>query len=75
MAVLLSVLVDRLGRRLLLLASSVGMLVCITIITGLSGSFAIGGRAAAGLAGVPMVSIYFGFYDIAFTPLAVSYPA
>ncbi|PVH85799.1 general substrate transporter [Cadophora sp. DSE1049] len=75
MAVLASSLVDRIGRRPLLLASSFGMLVCITIITGLSGSFAITAHAATGLAVVPLLFIYFGFYDIAFTPLAVSYPA
>lgn len=67
--------VDRLGRRTLLLASSIGMLVCYVIITGLSGSFANTANSATGLAVIPMLFIYYGFYDIAFTPLVVSYPA
>ena len=63
--------VDRLGRRTLLLTSSVGMLICYIIITGLSGSFATTGNSATGLAVIPMLFIYYGFYDIAFTPLVV----
>ena len=66
--------VDRFGRRPLLLASTVGMLSCYIIITGLSGSFATTGKSATGLAVIPMLFLYYGFYDIAFTPLLISYP-
>ncbi|KAL1606713.1 hypothetical protein SLS60_004120 [Paraconiothyrium brasiliense] len=67
--------VDTLGRRKLFLISSVGMLVSFILISGLSGGFATGGNSAVGLAVVPFLYIYYGFYDIAFTPLVVSYPA
>ena len=67
--------VDRLGRRTLLLTSSVGMLIYYFIITGLSGSFATADNSATGLAVIPMLFIYYGFCDIAFTLLVVSYPA
>ncbi|KAF5027833.1 hypothetical protein F66182_60 [Fusarium sp. NRRL 66182] len=72
-------LVDRLGRRPLFLISSVGMLISYVLISGLSGSFATTGKAATGLAVVPFLYIYYGFYTFAFrttsTPLVVSYPA
>lgn len=68
-------LVDRLGRRFLLLTSSFGMLVCYIVITGLSGSFAQTQNSATGLAVIPMLFIYYGFYDIAYTPLVIAYPA
>lgn len=65
--------VDRVGRRKLFLASSVGMLGSYIIIAGLSGSFANTGLAATGIAVIPFLFIFYGFYDIAFTPLIVSY--
>jgi MFS family permease len=68
-------LVDRLGRRFLFMTSSIGMLVCYIIVTGLSGSFAHTGAAGTGIAVIPMLFLYYGFYDIAFTPFVVSYPA
>ncbi|KAL3418701.1 sugar transporter [Phlyctema vagabunda] len=68
-------LVDRVGRRPLLILSSFGMLICYIIITGLSGSFANTQQKATGLAVIPMLFIYYGFYDIAYTPLVISYPA
>ena len=65
--------VDRLGRRKLFLASSIGMLCSYIVISGLSGSFANTGLAATGVAVIPFLFIFYGFYDIAFTPLIVSY--
>ncbi|KAH6997270.1 general substrate transporter [Ilyonectria destructans] len=65
--------VDRLGRRPLFLTSCVGMLVSYILISALSGSFANTAQTATGLAVVPILFIYYGFYDIAFTPLVVSY--
>ncbi|KAH7001013.1 sugar transporter [Ilyonectria destructans] len=67
--------VDRVGRRFLFLLSSVGMLVSFVLISALSGTFDTTGNKAAGLAVVPFLFIYYGFYDIAFTPLVIAYPA
>jgi hypothetical protein len=64
-----------LGRRPLLIYSSFGKLACYIVITGLSGSFANTGKASVGIAVIPMLFVFFGFYDIAWTPLVVSYPA
>ncbi|TVY38536.1 Lactose permease [Lachnellula subtilissima] len=67
-------LVDKLGRRFLLITSSVGMLICYIIITGLAGCYAETKHAGVGIAVVPMLFVYYFFYDIAFTPLIASYP-
>ncbi|PYH84780.1 sugar transporter [Aspergillus uvarum CBS 121591] len=67
--------VDRLGRRKLFLVSGFGMLVSYICITGLSGSFAETGAKDAGISVIPFLFLFYGFYDIAFTPLFVSYPA
>ncbi|KAM5344155.1 hypothetical protein ACJ41O_012692 [Fusarium nematophilum] len=75
LAVLAAAMVDRLGRRPLFLISSIGMLISYTLISGLSGGFATTGIGSIGIAVVPFLYIYYGFYDIAFTPLIVSYPA
>ncbi|KAF3347756.1 hypothetical protein VdG2_03992 [Verticillium dahliae VDG2] len=74
-AVLAAVNVDRVGRRPLFLLSSGGMLISYIIISGLSSSFAQTGMSSVGLAVVPFLYIYYGFYDLAFTPLVVSYHA
>jgi MFS family permease len=65
--------VDLFGRRRLFLTSCVGMLACYIIISGLAGSFAHTSAAATGIAVIPFLFIYYGFYDIAFTPLLYSY--
>jgi hypothetical protein len=67
-AVLAATQVDRLGRRPLLLVSSFDMLACYIIITGLAGSFAGQGNSGIGIAVIPFLFIYYGFYDIAYTP-------
>ncbi|KAM0334540.1 hypothetical protein ACHAQA_001570 [Verticillium albo-atrum] len=68
-------MVDRIGRRGLFLISSTGMLVTYVVITALSGSFDASGNASVGIAVVPCLFIFYGFYDIAFTPLTIAYPA
>jgi MFS family permease len=65
--------VDTLGRRKLFMASCFGMLASYVVISGLSGSFAYTAKAATGVAVIPFLFIYYGFYDIAFTPLLISY--
>jgi MFS family permease len=66
--------VDRLGRRPLFLASAVIMGVSYVLVTGLSGSFASNHTPAVGIAVIPFLFIFFAGYDIALTPLLISYP-
>ncbi|OAA65646.1 General substrate transporter [Niveomyces insectorum RCEF 264] len=66
---------ERVGRRPLWLISTGGMVASITVITALSGSFAQTGHSGVGLAVVPFLFIFYGFYDIGWTPLAWSYSA
>jgi MFS family permease len=66
--------VDRLGRRPLFLASAVIMGVSYILVTGLSGSFANNHTPAVGIAVIPFLFIFFAGYDIALTPLLISYP-
>lgn len=65
MAVSAAVSVDKLGRRPLFLISCGGMLVSYAVISGLSGAFDTTGKASIGVAVVPFLFIYNGFYDIA----------
>lgn len=74
MAVAGAMLVDFAGRRTLFLLSTCIMLVSYIIITGLSGSFASTHVSSVGTAVIPFLFIYYGGYDIAFTPLVISYP-
>lgn len=57
--------VDRLGRRPLFLASAAIMLVGFTLVTGLSGAFAVSGGDATGIAVIPFLFVFFAGYDIA----------
>ena len=66
--------VDKLGRRMLFMASAMTMLISYIIITGLSASFASTGTPSVGVAVIPFLFIYFAGYDIALTPLLISYP-
>jgi MFS family permease len=50
------------------------MLVSYIVITGLSGSFAQTQVPSVGVAVIPMLFIFFAGYDIALTPLLISYP-
>lgn len=68
-------LVDRLGRRPIFLTSGVGMLVCYVVITGLSGSFASTKSSSTGIAVIPMLYLFYAFYNIAYSPLLAAYPA
>ncbi|TEA16386.1 Lactose permease [Colletotrichum sidae] len=69
-----AVCVDRVGRRALFMASGIIMLASYIVVTGLSGSFEATKHSPTGLAVVPFLFIYFLGYDIALTPLVVSYP-
>jgi hypothetical protein len=70
-----SINAERAGRRGLFLISTIGMLASYVVITGLSGSFATTNSASVGTAVVPFLFIYYGFYDVGWTPLPFSYTA
>jgi hypothetical protein len=50
------------------------MLASYIVISGLSGSFANTQSSSTGIAVIPFLFLFYGFYDIAFTPLLISYP-
>ncbi|KAL1891936.1 hypothetical protein Sste5346_007280 [Sporothrix stenoceras] len=66
--------IDRAGRRLLWLTSTAGMLVCFSVVMALSAVYAQHGQHAVGTAVIPFLFLFFGFYDMAWTPLSYSYP-
>ncbi|RSH89669.1 hypothetical protein EHS25_002220 [Saitozyma podzolica] len=66
--------IEKLGRRFLWLTSTIGMLFSYCVITGLSAGYATNGSRGVGLAVIPCLFIFYGFYDIAWTPLAYAYP-
>ncbi|KAJ5155586.1 hypothetical protein N7492_008389 [Penicillium capsulatum] len=66
---------ERYGRRILWLLSSASMLLLLSITTVVAGLFAEKHLAAAGLAVVPMLFLFFGAFDLAYAPLFIAYPA
>ncbi|EIN07439.1 general substrate transporter [Punctularia strigosozonata HHB-11173 SS5] len=72
-AVLAAFLADRAGRRLLFLSSAVGMLVFFTSQTVCFAEFSLHGTKSAAHANIAFIFLFFAAYDIAFTPLIVSY--
>ncbi|KAK8217449.1 hypothetical protein M8818_001205 [Zalaria obscura] len=65
---------ERYGRRPLWLTSALGMLFSFAIITPLAAVYAEDGNDAAGQAVIAFLFVFFGFYDVGFTPLSVAYP-
>jgi drug/metabolite transporter (DMT)-like permease len=61
-ATTLAQFVERIGRRPLWLTSTVGMLGAYCVITALSASFAKTRNSATGIAVIPFLFIFFGFY-------------
>ncbi|KAH6668408.1 general substrate transporter [Halenospora varia] len=68
-----AVSIDRWGRRGILLFSTSGMLLSFIIISGLSGSFAMTQNAAVGVAVIPFVFVFCGFFGFGITPLLFAY--
>jgi len=68
-----SALVDKVGRRILFLTSSGGMLVFFSLLTVCSARYAITGSSAAGDAVIAFIFLFFGTFCLAFTPLTVPY--
>ncbi|GAO47195.1 hypothetical protein SAICODRAFT_33384 [Saitoella complicata NRRL Y-17804] len=69
-----AVCAEKFGRRPLWLTSASGMLGAFVVITALSATFAKTQSHAIGAGVVAFLFVFFGFYDIAFTPLSIAYP-
>ncbi|KAF9269876.1 general substrate transporter [Marasmius fiardii PR-910] len=72
-ALLASALVERLGRRLLFLTSAIGMFFFWLAQTIAYAQFAIHGHPESAHALIACMFIFYAFYDLAFSPLIVSY--
>ncbi|KAI0716664.1 general substrate transporter [Earliella scabrosa] len=72
-AVFASFQADRWGRRFLFLTSAVGMTVFFTLQTICTAQYILHGSQAAAHAVIAFIFLFYAFYDLAFTPLIVSY--
>ncbi|KAG2147560.1 general substrate transporter [Suillus clintonianus] len=72
-ALLGTMLVDKLGRRKLFLTSNIGMLIVFSMWTITTALFNETGSTAAAKATVPLIFMFYFFYDFAYTPMLVSY--
>lgn len=72
-ALLASSLVDKIGRRVLFMTSVVGMIIFFTLQTACSAVYAHTGHKSAAHAVIAFIFLFYASYDIAFTPLIVSY--
>jgi sugar porter (SP) family MFS transporter len=72
-AVTAASLVERIGRRILFISSCVGMLLFFTLQTVCSARYAITRSDSAAHAVIAFIFLFYASYDIAFTPLIISY--
>ncbi|KAJ7635148.1 hexose transporter [Roridomyces roridus] len=68
-----SSLVEKLGRRFMFMVSCAGMCLFFTLQTICTARFQIAGTAGAAHAVIAFIFLYYAAYDIAFTPLIVTY--
>ncbi|KAG1737263.1 general substrate transporter [Suillus lakei] len=68
-----TMLVDKLGRRKVFLISNIGMLIAFSMWTVTTALFSQSGNVASRPATVPLIFIYFFFYDFAYTAMLVLY--
>jgi hypothetical protein len=64
--------VERIGRRVLWLTSFVGMFFSFVFVMGFSAGFSTTGKPSIGIAAVPFLFTFYGFYDIAWTTVGAS---
>jgi MFS family permease len=69
-----ALLVDRVGRKPLWRASTIGMLTFFVTQTICTAVYSIHGSVAAGYASIINIFLFFASYDIAMTPLVIAYP-
>jgi len=72
-AIAAAALVERIGRRILFISSCVGMLLFFTLQTICSARYAITQSDSAAHAVIAFIFLFYASYDIAFTPLIISY--
>jgi len=72
-ALLASFMVDRIGRRVLFLTSCAGMVVMFSLQTACSAVYAKTQNDGAAHSVIAFIFLFYAFYDIAFSPLIVSY--
>ncbi|KAF5390833.1 hypothetical protein D9757_004450 [Collybiopsis confluens] len=72
-ALVASSMVEKLGRRLMFLVSSIGMLVFFTAQTIAFAQFQIHAQPAAAHSVIAFIFLFYASYDIAYTPLIVAY--
>jgi MFS family permease len=70
LAQLSGVNIERLGRRKMFLISTAGMICALCFVMGLSAGYTTRGNTAMGIAAIPFLFIFYGFYDIAWTPVS-----
>ncbi|EKM78879.1 hypothetical protein AGABI1DRAFT_75451 [Agaricus bisporus var. burnettii JB137-S8] len=68
-----AMLIDWVGRRSLFIVSNAGMLITFSAWTVSSALYNTMGNAAAARATIPLIFLYYFFYDIAYTPMLVAY--
>lgn len=66
-------LVERFGRRPLFLTSIIGMFFSFVMILGLAGGYNSTHHSTTGIAMIPFIFIFMGFYSLALTPLPMLY--
>ena len=72
-AVTAASLVERIGRRVLFISSCIGMLLFFVLQTVCSARYAITKSESSAHAVIAFIFLFYASYDIAFTPLLVSY--
>lgn len=68
-----ALLAERLGRRTLLLISAIGMILSMSVVTACSATYANTGDNQSGTAVIVFLFLFFGAYDVGFTPIPPLY--
>ncbi|KAJ5621816.1 hypothetical protein N7528_005048 [Penicillium herquei] len=66
---------DKIGRRPMFLISTAGMIFSYCLVMGFTAGFKETGKSNLGVAAIPFLFLFFGFYDFAWTTMNYSYVA